>query len=336
MAEAHAPGTVDVRPRQRQVRRQPPSADAAGFPGCKPVPMTAADLVADDGPRIEYWDAADGFAWLIDAPCFQHEFRRHRMPALLGTVSLTRGADIVCGGATSFYERGLGGELIRAMAGDQAVFLDADRAWALRPEPTVLGDEPVPDVMLEVDHTTDVRRRKLGEYEKWRFPEVWVEVPDTPHCSRPSRPSALTIHLLDGETGRYAEAAASRALAGWTAAEIHLALNERQRSAATWRALQRVGRALGERGGTKPAEDPIMRGLLEEARRAGREAGLVAGRNEEVLTIVLEVLTQRNIPHSPTLSPDRMTGHSMQRLMDAALACGSEADFLARLDARHE
>ena len=287
--------------------------------------MTAADLVADDEPRIEYWDAADGFAWLIDHPCFQHEFRRHRMPALLDTVSLTRGADIVCGGATSFYERGPGGELIRAMAGDQAVFLDADRAWALRPAPTVLGDEPVPDVMLEVDHTTDVRRRKLGEYEKWRFPEVWVEVPDAPHCSRPSRASALTIHLLDGETGRYAEAAASRALAGWTAAEIHLALNERQRSAATWRALERVGRALGERGGTEPTDNPAFKNLLE---------ALVAERQAQLGVAVRAILKRRGIPHSPRLLDDEPSAASdIRTVLASALLCASEADLLARLRA---
>ena len=40
------------------------------------------------------------------------------------------------------------------------------------------GEDDFPDVVLEVDHTTDVRRAKLGLYEAWGFPEVWVEVPD--------------------------------------------------------------------------------------------------------------------------------------------------------------
>ena len=227
--------------------------------------MTAAEVAREDGPHIEYWDAEDGFAWMVrEGPTVAHEIRGHGLSQLLEHVAMARGARIACCGAATFYERGPAGERIRAMEADQTVFLDADEAWDMPSQPTVLGEDPVPDVVMEVDHTTDARRRKLREYEKWCFPEVWVEVPDTPHRSRPrSRPSALTIHLLCADTGRYAEAAASRALPGWTAAEIHSALNERQRSAATLQALERVGRALGEREGTVPAEDPLTRRARE-------------------------------------------------------------------------
>ena len=317
--DVHAP----PRPR-RQARRRPASAEAAGFPGCKAVPMTAAEVAQEDGPRIEYWDAEDGFAWMVrEGPTRAHEIPAHGLSALLERVSQARGARIICCGATTFYERGPAGEHIRAMEADQTVFLDADRAWTMPSPPTVLGEDPVPDVVLEVDHTTDVRRRKLHEYEKWRFPEVWVEVPDAPHRSRPrNRPSALTIHVLCGETGRYAEAAASRALPGWTATEIHLALNEPQRSAETWQALERVGRALGEREGNAPGDDPIMRRLLADARQEG------------IATIVRDILAQRGIAHSRALfASDHWSAHATERLVAAALACRSEADFLARLRA---
>ena len=150
-----------------------------------------------------------------------------------------------------------------------------------------------------------------------------MEVPDAPHRSRPrNRPSALTIHVLCGETGRYAEAAASRALPGWTAAEIHLALNEPQRSAETWQALERVGRALGEREGNAPGDDPIMGRLLADARQEG------------IATTVRDILAQRGIAHSRALfASDRLSAHATERLVAAALACRSEADFLARLRA---
>ena len=92
----------------------------------------------------------------------------------------------------------------------------------------VVGEDDFPDVVLEVDHTTDVHRGKLALYESWGFPEVWVDVPDVPDAPSPSRPhrrrSGLTIHLL--ERGRFRVAAESRALPGWRAEEIHLALNE--------------------------------------------------------------------------------------------------------------
>ena len=49
-----------------------------------------------------------------------------------------------------------------------------------------VGLDALPDVVLEVDNTTDVRRGKLGLYESWGFPEVWVVVPDEPEPNRPS------------------------------------------------------------------------------------------------------------------------------------------------------
>ena len=76
------------------------------------------------------------------------------------------------------------------------------------------------------------------------LPEVWVEVPEQ---SSPSRPASLrpglTIYLLEGAA--YRTAARSRAFAGWTAAEIHRALNEPELSQATLAALRRVGAGAG-------------------------------------------------------------------------------------------
>ena len=48
-----------------------------------------------------------------------------------------------------------------------------------------LGKHDLPDVVLEIDHTTDVRRGKLLLFEAWGFPEVWVEVPEGYSASRP-------------------------------------------------------------------------------------------------------------------------------------------------------
>ena len=54
---------------------------------------------------------------------------------------------------------------------------DDSRARLPRPVLTI-GEHDLPEVVPEVDHTTDARRRKLGQYEAWGFPEVWVEVPE--------------------------------------------------------------------------------------------------------------------------------------------------------------
>ena len=40
-----------------------------------------------------------------------------------------------------------------------------------------VGADHLPDMVLEVDCSTDVRRGKLGLYEAWGFPEVWWTCP---------------------------------------------------------------------------------------------------------------------------------------------------------------
>ena len=121
-----------------------------------------------------------------------------------------------------------------------------------------VGVHDYPDVVLEVDHTTDVRRGKLRLYEEWGFPEAWDEVPQRGSPSRPAgRLPGLTIHLL--EDGRYRTAPESRAFTGWTAEEIHTAMNEGELSASTSNVLTRVGRALGEQAGTHPEDMPWLR-----------------------------------------------------------------------------
>ena len=323
-----------ARPAPKQARGRAGPADGsvllcgevAGFPGCKGVPMTADEMMeSEDGPHIEYWDAEDGIAWMVREDAgFDHELPANRLPVLLHGIAQARGADVVCGGHMTFYERGADGKHIRAMEADQTVFLDHAAAYAMTHPPIVLGSLKPPDVVLEVDHTTDVRRRKLGEYERWRFPEVWVEVPEAESQSRAkSRKSGLTIHRLDAKTGCYAEVHASGKLLGWTAEEIHLALNERRRSKRTSAALVRVGRAMGEAGGTAPADDPILRHILDEATAAAKSVA--------TLDAVRQILDQRGIGYAPGLFEGLPAQHDREALVAVALACHSEADFLARL-----
>ena len=184
-----------------------------------------------------------------------------------------------------------------------------------------MGSDTLPDVVLEVDNTTDVRRGKLSLYESWGFPEVWVEVPDQSSPSRPAglRPG-LTIHLLEG--GRFRPAAGSRAFPGWTAQEIHLALNEREVSYVTMAALRRVGRTLGAAVGTGPDDDPLLR---EERLQSRAE-----GRTEAQREAVLQVLKRRGLPVSAAF-PGRLAefkAASTGALVQAALECRDEADFL--------
>ena len=325
-------GVARARRIQRPARRRGTVED---FPGCKAVPLNATRLgeleaKLGDGPRIEYWEAREQVAWMVrEAPSVAHERPAHRLPVLLDRIAQARGAAIECYGALTFYEQGAQGEPVRAMEADQTVYLNAERAQALRSPVVVLSGDAPPDVVLEVDNTTDVRRRKLDEYRKWRFPEVWVEVPDAPAPSRPMRRgAALTIYRLDANTGLYRKSAASHALPGWTDEEIHLALNEPSMSITTSRALQRVGRALGQLDGTKPTDDPLLRRLLLESHAEGEAAALVAAARQ--------ILAQRGIVCSDDLLADGKlpAGCGAEELVAATLACHDEADFLTRLGRR--
>ena len=196
--------------------------------------------------------------------------------------------------------------------------------------------------MMVVDHSTDARRRKLPQYEAWGFPEVWIEVPDARAPSRPrSRRPGLTIHLL--EDGAYRQVAQSRAFPGWTAAEIHAALNEETLSVPTSAVLERVGAALGEREGTGPDDDPLLgaqrrRSRAEghaEGRAEGRAEGHAKGRAEERIEFARALLAARGIVLSPGF-PGVPGFAELPRhaIVAAATACVSEADFRKRLHSR--
>lgn len=186
--------------------------------------------------------------------------------------------------------------------------------------------DELPDVILEVDLTTDVRRGKLALYESWGFPEVWVDVPDRRVPGSPrSREAGLAIHLL-GPNG-YDPAASSRAFRGWSATEIHRALNEDALPGDTVDILRRVGRAMGAESGTGPDDDPFLSAERAESRLAGRAEG--------AREAVREILDLRNVRRSAGF--ERRLGAfadlPIALLTRAAVECRDENDFLRRLNA---
>ena len=185
----------------------------------------------------------------------------------------------------------------------------------------MVGEHDFPDVVLEVDHTTDVRPGKLLLYEAWGFPELWVIVP--PEGASPRRPAGVTIHRL--QDGAYESMPASEAFPGWTAAEIHDAMTEPTLTAATCAVLERVGRALGARDGTGPADDPLSRVLLAEGR--------LEGRAQELAAVVRSLLQVRGLAVSPGFSAAAAALGDVSRdsVTAAAYACADEADFWRRL-----
>lgn len=291
------------------------------FPGCRPTPIRRDEIARYEG-RFEFWDAATETAWVVRDPTgFAHEGPSQRLAGLAQLIAAARGAPIECCGAVDLTLRDERGERRRILQADQSVYLHPGRARRPHAAGMEVGAHDFPDVVLEVDNTTDVRRGKLGLYEEWGFPEVWVEVPEGYTPGRPAgRKPGLVIHLLTD--GRYRTAPESPAFAGWTAEEIHAAMNEPELSAATSDVLTRVGRSLGERGGTRPDHMPWLRAQRREAQA-------------ETMTAVSDrILASRGMPGlALPLGADELAGATNEEIVDALLQCKDEPDLRARLTA---
>ena len=311
-------------------RPEEPALSELEFGGCAAVPMTWPEFRRYEG-RLEVWDAETETAWMVREPTSPtHESPSHGLTGLVERIGAVRGAPIKCFGAMDLLvrdERSVRderGKPRRIMQADQTVYLYPARAELLGSSAMVVGKHNYPDVVLEVDHTTDVRRGKLKLYEAWGFPEVWVEVPDHTAPSRPrGRLPGLTIHLLEG--GVYRESPVSRAFPGWRATAIHEALGEIEPSGWTHATLKRLGRTLGARDGTGPDDDPLLRDLRDESREEGREEGRAR--------TIRRILLSRGIEVSAGFPADApgFAESPEDEAVDAALACDSERDFHARL-----
>lgn len=173
--------TADRRPSLRY--------EALRFPGCRRIPLTRDEFESSDD-RIEYWDARAETAWVVADNYGVHERTSRRLPHLAERIASVRGAPIVSFGSVTLLVRDAEGEPRRAMEADETLYLHPTRSATPR-QSLVVGEHDFPDVVLEVDHTTDVRPGKLLLYEAWGFPELWVIVP--PEGASPRRPAGVTI-----------------------------------------------------------------------------------------------------------------------------------------------
>ena len=217
---------------------------------------------------------------------------------------------------------------MRNARGERQRIVQADQILFLRPAQNMprgsaieVAADALPDVVLEVDNTTDVRRNKLRLYESWGIPEVWVEVPDEPAPSRPAslRPG-LTIHLREG--GRFRSAPVGRAFPAWTAAEIHRALNEPELSEQTAEVLDRVGRAWARR---RARDLMTIRSCAVSANTVRPAIPRAAPRRNAALRCSGPAAFRCRL----TLRALAELGGRSERLVDAALQCRRGASFCA-------
>ena len=303
-----------------------PPLDELHFQGAyRRLPMCAEERARYDG-HLEFWDRATQTALEVREQGPQHEFPPQKLAGLLERIALVRGKPIHCFGTMSLHLLGEDGRTERMMEPDQALYLHPERSALLaRSQRMVVGSTEYPDVVLEVDNTTNVRRSKLTLYEAWRFPEVWVEVPDA--SPRPVKWHGLTIFVL--QDGAYQEVAASRAFPGWTAEDIHAALNETTRvSEYTSAVLQRVGAALGEREGTGPDDDPLLR---EQRREAASQAHAAALEHRAAMVRTLLAARRLKVAADFPLGVPGFAEASGEQVAEATMRCADAADFAARM-----
>ncbi len=304
----------DARSSSVQASRPPASGRRPDLPGCESFHLPESALDDYDG-RFEFWDGRTETAWKVREPTsIWHEQPTRRLTRLAERVASLRGSPIECFGSADLLRLDAAGGKRWIMQADEILYLHPGRARISGPA-VVVGEDTLPDVVLEVDHSTDVRRWKLGVYQECGFPEIWVAVPWDHSTRRPG----LTIHVHSDEG--YAEAAESRAFPGWTAAAIHRALTEEPISAEAWGALERVARAMGRREGTTLADDPIMRSVSRRAEAKGRADAVAA------------TLRLRGIDGPDDLAEalQRIPDIPLDVVLAAALACTDAGDFRRRL-----
>ena len=286
------------------------------------------DEISERDDRVEFWDGASQTAYEVRETSPHHERPAHLLAALAELVATVRGKPIRCFGTMNLALPGEDGRPMRVVQADQSLYLHPERSNLVGPTEMMVGENHYPDVVLEVDHTTDVRRHKLKLYEAWGFPELWVEVPD--ESPRPRAQHGTTIYVL--EEGAFRIAPTSRAFPGWAAADIHIALNEPRLSEYTAAILERIGAALGEREGSGPDDHPLLRSQRQRAREevAARELASRAA-------MVRQLMVARGFDIGVDFPLDQpaFVAASGQAIADAAARCESPESFVALLrDAR--
>ncbi len=248
------------------------------FPGCHAKHVSAADIETYEG-RFEYWDGPTETLIVADDANIvsaDHELPAQYLAQLTQQLADECGAHFMAFGTTSIWRPDAEDRYEAILRPDQFIYLRPHEAWLPDHLGLKLGIHSLPDVVLEVDHTTDIRKSKLQKYQAWGFPELWVEVPEAFTPYRRAGAPGLTIRVW--EAGYYRQVEESRAFAGWTAAEIHSALNEREGwSEATTAALLRVAKGLTKQLGTAGPEGSAR---LSRHRAEGRAQGLAQGRVE--------------------------------------------------------
>ena len=124
------------------------------FPGCEAFPLPASEIDHFEG-RLEFWDGHTETAWKVCEPTsIQHEQPSRQLVQMAGQFAMVRGSRIACFGSGDLVRVDGAGRKRWLMQADEVLYLHPDRVRLRGPAIDVDAD-PLPDVVLEVDHTTD-------------------------------------------------------------------------------------------------------------------------------------------------------------------------------------
>ena len=130
---------------------------AEDFPGCEPFHLPASEIEHCEG-RLEFWDGVTETAWKVCEPTsIHHEQPSRRLVRMAERIASLRGSAIECFGSADLVRLGAAGRKRWLMQADEVLYLDPDRVRLQGPAIDV-DEDPPPEVVLEVDHTTDVRQ----------------------------------------------------------------------------------------------------------------------------------------------------------------------------------
>ena len=85
--------------------------------------------------------------------------------------------------------------------------------------------------------------------------------------------------------------------------------------------MERVGRALGARGGTGPEDDPLTRSLYEKSLASAHSEAVVAALRARDI----------DVPAGIAADVDLLAGCSIDTAMTIAMTCTDAADFRRRI-----
>ena len=107
------------------------------------------------------------------APAVEHSHGRTTYYQTDGRIAYSRNRiarDSVGNIATDLLQRDRTGQSRRVLNPNQPVCLHPNQAVLPGSEAMVVGEHDPPGMVLEVDHTTGMRRGKLLQYKAWGFP----------------------------------------------------------------------------------------------------------------------------------------------------------------------